>query len=92
MHRTSIFGAVCGYKYFLKLPAVRLTASPSKAALGSRISSGCTEIGEARYVTGIDISDKLPPEGLETGANGRILCRDAARVGELVHLFGDMHG
>ena len=41
-------------------------------------------LGEARYVTGIDISDKLPPEGLETGANGRILCRDAARL--------DLHG
>lgn len=42
---------LCHHKYFLKLPAVRLTASPSKAALGSRISSGCTEIGKARYVT-----------------------------------------
>jgi len=31
-------------------------------------------------VTGIDISDKLPEQGLETGANGRILRRDAALV------------
>ena len=37
-------------------------------------------LGKARRVVGIDISDKLPPEGLETGANGRILRRDAARL------------
>lgn len=29
-------------------------ASPSKAALGSRITSGCTEIGSARYVIPVD--------------------------------------
>lgn len=28
------------YRYFLKLPAVKLTASPSKAALGSRMVNG----------------------------------------------------
>ena len=35
---------------------------------------------QATRVTGIDISDKLPDEGLETGPNGRILRRDAARM------------
>ena len=35
---------------------------------------------KAVQVTGIDISDKLPEQGLETGANGRILRRDAALV------------
>ncbi|MDE2156065.1 MAG: methyltransferase domain-containing protein [Xanthomonadaceae bacterium] len=34
----------------------------------------------ANEVFGIDISDKIPPEGVVTGANGRILRRDAAKL------------
>ena len=43
---------------------------------------------KAVQVTGIDISDKLPEQGLETGANGRILRRqDIARLDTILHAF-----
>lgn len=37
-------------------------------------------LGKAKRVVGIDIADQLPAEGLETGPNGHILRRDAARL------------
>ena len=36
------------HRYLLKLPAVRFVASPRSTALGSRIISGWTEIGNAK--------------------------------------------
>lgn len=40
-----------GWRYYLKLTAVKLTAISNKTALGSRIPNGCTEIGSARHLT-----------------------------------------
>ena len=37
-------------------------------------------LGVAREVTGIDISDKIPSDGLLTGSNGKILRRDAVKL------------
>lgn len=38
----------CSYRYFLNVAAAMHTATPSSAALGSRISSGFTLTGSAR--------------------------------------------
>ena len=69
--------ALCAGKKVLDIGCYDETAL-EKRGTGHWLHGRILEV--AGEVTGIDISAKLPPEGLVTGGNGRILRRDAVRM------------
>jgi 2-polyprenyl-3-methyl-5-hydroxy-6-metoxy-1,4-benzoquinol methylase len=75
--RLGHIAAFCAGKTVLDIGCYDETAL-EKRGTGHWLHGRILEV--ANEVTGIDISEKLPPEGLATGSNGRILRRDAARM------------
>lgn len=75
--RLDHIAALCAGKTVLDIGCYDETAL-EKRGTGHWLHGRILEV--ANEVTGIDISEKLPPEGLATGSNGRILRRDAARM------------
>jgi 2-polyprenyl-3-methyl-5-hydroxy-6-metoxy-1,4-benzoquinol methylase len=75
--RLDHIAALCAEKTVLDIGCYDETAL-EKRGTGHWLHGRILEV--ANEVTGIDISEKLPPEGLVTGSNGRILRRDAARM------------
>src|SRR5690348_3546321 len=75
--RLGYISSACADKVVLDIGCYDETAL-EKRGTGHWLHGRILEV--ARDVIGIDISDKIPVDGLQTGTNGKILRRDAVRL------------